>query len=141
MKKFIENLTNIWKIEELKNRIILTLGILLVYRFGAHIVLPGIDSAQLHELANRTSGGGLLDILNAFTGGAFSNASVFALGDYALHLGFYRSAIDGYCYSLSSKATERGREWAKKDKPNHSMAYSLQYVLYKHPYTYTVSID
>ena len=80
MKKFIENLTNIWKIEELKNRIILTLGILLVYRFGAHIVLPGIDSAQLHELANRTSGGGLLDILNAFTGGAFSNASVFALG-------------------------------------------------------------
>ena len=80
MKKFIENLTNIWKIEELKNRIILTLGILLVYRFGAHIVLPGIDSAQLHELSTRTSGGGLLDILNAFTGGAFSNASVFALG-------------------------------------------------------------
>ena len=74
MKKFIENLTNIWKIEELKNRIILTLGILLVYRFGAHIVLPGIDSAQLHELATKTSGGGLLDILNAFTGGAFSNA-------------------------------------------------------------------
>ena len=80
MKKFIENLTNIWKIEELKNRIILTLGVLLEYRFGAHIVLPGIDSAQLHELASRTSGGGLLDILNAFTGGAFSNASIFALG-------------------------------------------------------------
>ena len=80
MKKFIENLTNIWKIEELKNRIILTLGILLVYRFGAHIVLPGIDSAQFHELSTKTSGGGLLDILNAFTGGAFSNASVFALG-------------------------------------------------------------
>ena len=80
MKKFIENLTNIWKIEELKNRIILTLGILLVYRFGAHVVLPGIDSAQLHQLADKTSGGGLLDILNAFTGGAFSNASVFALG-------------------------------------------------------------
>lgn len=78
--KFIENLTNIWKIEELRNRIILTLGILLVYRFGAHIVLPGVDSAQLHELATRTSGGGLLDILNAFTGGAFANASVFALG-------------------------------------------------------------
>lgn len=78
--KFIENLTNIWKIEELRNRIVLTLGILLVYRFGAHIVLPGIDSAQLHELATRTSGGGLLDILNAFTGGAFANASVFALG-------------------------------------------------------------
>ncbi|AMD86066.1 protein translocase subunit secY/sec61 alpha [Capnocytophaga haemolytica] len=80
MKKFIENLTNIWKIDELRNRIILTLGILLVYRFGAHIVLPGIDSEQLHQLAKNTSGGGLLDILNAFTGGAFANVSVFALG-------------------------------------------------------------
>ncbi|GJQ05520.1 protein translocase subunit SecY [Capnocytophaga canimorsus] len=78
--KFIENLTNIWKIDELRNRVILTLGILLVYRFGAHVVLPGIDSAQLHELTQKTSGGGLLDILNAFTGGAFANASVFALG-------------------------------------------------------------
>lgn len=78
--KFIENLTNIWKIDELRNRIILTLGILLVYRFGAHVVLPGIDSGQLHALATRTEGGGLLDILNAFTGGAFANASVFALG-------------------------------------------------------------
>ncbi|MFJ1328648.1 preprotein translocase subunit SecY [Capnocytophaga canimorsus] len=80
MMKFIENLTNIWKIDELRNRVILTLGILLVYRFGAHVVLPGIDSAQLHELTQKTLGGGLLDILNAFTGGAFANASVFALG-------------------------------------------------------------
>lgn len=78
--KFIENLTNIWKIEELRNRVILTLGILLVYRFGAHVALPGIDSAQLHQLVTKTSGGGLLDILNAFTGGAFAKASVFALG-------------------------------------------------------------
>lgn len=80
MKKFIETLTNIWKIEELRNRIILTLGILLVYRFGAHVVLPGIDSEQLTRLTDQTDGGGLLGILNAFTGGAFANASVFALG-------------------------------------------------------------
>jgi len=58
----------------------MTLGLLLVYRFGAHVVLPGIDSVQLAELGNRTDGGGLLGILNAFTGGAFANASVFALG-------------------------------------------------------------
>jgi len=51
-----------------------------VYRFGAHVVLPGIDSVELAELGNRTDGGGLLGILNAFTGGAFANASVFALG-------------------------------------------------------------
>lgn len=78
--KFIETLSNIWKIEELRNRIILTLGILLVYRFGAHVILPGIDAQQLAQLSQRASSGGLLDILNAFTGGAFANASVFALG-------------------------------------------------------------
>ena len=80
MKKFIETIVNIYKIEELRNRIGLTLSILLIYRLGAQIVLPGIDSIQLASLASRTDGGGLLGILNAFTGGAFANASVFALG-------------------------------------------------------------
>ncbi|MDB4015638.1 preprotein translocase subunit SecY [Flavobacteriaceae bacterium] len=80
MKKFIETLVNIYKIEELRNRIGLTLSILLIYRLGAQIVLPGIDSVQLASLASRTDGGGLLGILNAFTGGAFANASIFALG-------------------------------------------------------------
>lgn len=77
--KFITTLKNIWKIEELKNRILVTLGLLLVYRFGAQVVLPGIDASQLGNLASQTDGG-LLGLLNAFTGGAFSNASVFALG-------------------------------------------------------------
>ncbi|WP_029035484.1 preprotein translocase subunit SecY [Salinimicrobium terrae] len=77
--KFINILKNIWKIEELKNRILVTLGLLLVYRFGAQVVLPGIDASQLANLATQTDGG-LLGLLNAFTGGAFSNASVFALG-------------------------------------------------------------
>ena len=80
MKKFIETILNIYNIEELRGRIITTLTLLLVYRLGAQVVLPGIDSVQLAELANRTDGGGLLGILNAFTGGAFANASVFALG-------------------------------------------------------------
>lgn len=77
--KFIETIKNVWKIEELKNRIILTLGLLLVYRFGAQVVLPGIDAAQLSDLQSNTESG-LLGLLNAFTGGAFANASVFALG-------------------------------------------------------------
>ncbi|MCX7547847.1 preprotein translocase subunit SecY [Xanthomarina sp. F1114] len=77
--KFIETLKNVWKIEELRNRIIVTLGLLLVYRFGAQIVLPGIDAAQLENLQSNTESG-LLGLLNAFTGGAFANASVFALG-------------------------------------------------------------
>jgi len=80
MSNFIETLKNIWKIEELRNRIFLTLFFLAIYRLGAQVVLPGIDSVQLAELSNRTQGGGLLGILNAFTGGAFANASVFALG-------------------------------------------------------------
>ncbi|MFS4484046.1 preprotein translocase subunit SecY [Hyunsoonleella sp. 2307UL5-6] len=77
--KFIESIKNVWKIEELRNRIIVTLSLLLVYRFGAQVVLPGIDAAQLGGLAEKTDGG-LLGLLNAFTGGAFANASVFALG-------------------------------------------------------------
>ncbi|WP_417885963.1 preprotein translocase subunit SecY [Zunongwangia sp.] len=77
--KFINTLKNIWKIEELKNRILVTLGLLLVYRFGTQIVLPGIDAEQLANLSQQTDSG-LLGLLNAFTGGAFSNASIFALG-------------------------------------------------------------
>ncbi len=79
MKKFFEIISNIWKIEELRNRILLTLGLLVVYRFGAQVVLPGIDTSQLAELSSNTEQG-ILGILNAFTGGAFANASVFALG-------------------------------------------------------------
>ncbi|MBJ6366882.1 preprotein translocase subunit SecY [Snuella sedimenti] len=77
--KFIESLKNVWKIEELRNRIIVTLSLLLVYRFGAQVVLPGIDASQLEALGDNTEQG-ILGLLNAFTGGAFANASVFALG-------------------------------------------------------------
>ena len=80
MGKFIQTLINIYKIEELRIRIGVTLSILLVYRVGAQITLPGIDALQLAELGDRTGGGGLLGVLNMFTGGAFANASVFALG-------------------------------------------------------------
>lgn len=79
MKKFFESLSNVWKIEELKNRILVTLGLLLVYRFGAHVTLPGIDATQLSGLTGQTEKG-IGSILDMFTGGAFSKASVFALG-------------------------------------------------------------
>ncbi|MEO9892230.1 preprotein translocase subunit SecY [Aurantibacter sp.] len=81
MKKFFETISNMWKIEELRNRILMTLGLLLVYRFGCQIVLPGIDSSQLGGLVDGTgTDQGIFGLLNAFTGGAFANASVFALG-------------------------------------------------------------
>ncbi|MCA0348264.1 MAG: preprotein translocase subunit SecY [Flavobacterium sp.] len=79
MKKFFESLRNVWKIEELKNRILITLGLLIVYRFGAHVTLPGIDATHLSNLAGQTEKG-IGSILDMFTGGAFSKASVFALG-------------------------------------------------------------
>lgn len=80
MKDFIERLKNIFKIEDLRQRIFYTLGILLVYRLGSYIVLPGIDPKGLQEATQSAGSGGLLDILNMFTGGAFNRASIFALG-------------------------------------------------------------
>ncbi len=80
MKKFISSIQNIWKIEELRNKIIFTLGLMVVYRFATVITLPGIDSQQLSAVADKTSGGGLLGVLNMFTGGAFAKASIMALG-------------------------------------------------------------
>jgi preprotein translocase subunit SecY len=79
MKKFIDSFLNIWKIEELKNRILWTLGLLLIYRFGSHVTLPGIDATQLASLEGQTKEG-IGSILDMFTGGSFSKASVFALG-------------------------------------------------------------
>lgn len=79
MKNFINTLKDIWKIEELRNKILLTLGLMAVYRFMAQIPLPGIDPTQLAALENQTSDG-LLGLLNSFTGGAFSRASIMALG-------------------------------------------------------------
>ena len=78
--KFIDTIKNIWKIDELKSRILLTLTLLLVYRFGAQVVLPGIDASELGGLRGSVGDNNLLSLLSAFTGGAFSNASVFALG-------------------------------------------------------------
>lgn len=81
MKKLITTLKNIWNIEELRQKIVFTLLLVFVYRFGSHIILPGIDVQALNEgLKNKTSGGGLLDLFDMFAGGAFSQASIFALG-------------------------------------------------------------
>ncbi|PIE86147.1 MAG: preprotein translocase subunit SecY [Bacteroidia bacterium] len=79
MKGFIDTLRNIWKIEDLKNRILTTLGLVLIYRLGSHIVLPGVDPTLLEGLKSQTESG-IMGILDMFSGGAFSNASIFALG-------------------------------------------------------------
>ncbi len=79
MRKFIETIKNIFKIEELRKRIVYTLLLILVYRFGCFVVLPGIDATMLARLQSSTQEG-LVGLLNMFSGGAFGNASIFALG-------------------------------------------------------------
>ncbi|WP_457617639.1 preprotein translocase subunit SecY [Lutibacter sp.] len=81
MKKIIQTIRDIWSIEELRNKILLTLGFMAIYRFAAQVPLPGIDiSVAQAALKNQTSGGGILGLLDMFTGGAFAKASVVALG-------------------------------------------------------------
>ena len=79
MKKFIKTLKNIWSIEELRNKLLLTLALIFVFRIGSFIVLPGIDPNKLANL-QATASGGMLGLLNSFVGGAFAKASIFALG-------------------------------------------------------------
>jgi preprotein translocase subunit SecY len=79
MRNLVETVKKIWKIEDLRQRILITILFIAIYRFGSFVVLPGIDANQLEALRQQTSEG-LMALLNAFSGGAFSNASVFALG-------------------------------------------------------------
>jgi len=79
MKKLIETFKNIWAIQELRDKITLTAGLILVYRLGSNVVLPGIDPSSLDQLQNQASEG-LVGLINAFSGGAFANASILALG-------------------------------------------------------------
>ena len=79
MKKFIEYLRNCWKVEDLRQRLLITLLFVAIYRFGSFVVLPGINPGMLEKLQSQTAGG-LMSLLDMFSGGAFSNASIFALG-------------------------------------------------------------
>ena len=79
MKKAIETLKNIWSIEDLRKRILITILFVAIYRFGSNVVLPGIDPGMLKIMHEQTSSG-LLALFDMFSGGAFSNASIFALG-------------------------------------------------------------
>ena len=75
MRKFLQTIKNIWSMEDLRSRIITTLSLLLVYRLGSFVVLPGVNTTAL-ELANAgKAGGGIMDLINIFAGGAFSRAS------------------------------------------------------------------
>ncbi|MGM9859259.1 MAG: preprotein translocase subunit SecY [Muribaculaceae bacterium] len=78
--RFVDTLKNIWTIEELRKRILVTLLLVLVYRLGCYVVLPGISPSDIDALASFTNKSGLMQLLDMFSGGAFSQASIFALG-------------------------------------------------------------
>ncbi len=80
MKRLIETIKNIFKIEELRDRLVYTFGLLLVYRLGSFVVIPGVNPQALANLQSTVEGNGLLGLLDIFSGGAFQNASIFALG-------------------------------------------------------------
>ena len=78
--RFVQKLKNIWTIEELRKRLLITLFLVLIYRLGCYVVLPGISTEAISDLANFTNKSGLMQLLDMFSGGAFSQASIFALG-------------------------------------------------------------
>ncbi|MDY3857716.1 MAG: preprotein translocase subunit SecY, partial [Muribaculaceae bacterium] len=78
--KFIQTLKNIWTIQELRQRLTITILLVLVYRLGCYVVLPGINPNDLDALTAFTNKSGLMQLLDMFSGGAFSQASIFALG-------------------------------------------------------------
>jgi preprotein translocase subunit SecY len=80
MKKFIENIKNIWKVEELRKRILLTLGLILIYRIGSFIILPGVNYTALQQAQEAGDANMLETLLSLFSGGGFTNASIMALG-------------------------------------------------------------
>jgi preprotein translocase subunit SecY len=80
MKRFIDTIKNIWSIEELRQRILFTLGFIMIYRLGSFVVLPGVDTAVLEQMTNTNDQRGLVGLINMFAGGAFLRASIFGLG-------------------------------------------------------------
>src|SRR6478752_4633316 len=80
MKRFIDTLRNIWTIEELRQRILVTLGLVLIYRLGSYVVLPGVNVDALEAASKSGQTGGIVGLINMFPGGAFLRASIFGLG-------------------------------------------------------------
>ena len=108
MKKLIETLKNIWKIDELRKRIIFTLIMLAVYRFGAYVVLPGVVPEAL-KAAGAENANNILGLINIFTGGAFLQAAVFALGIMPYITASIIIQLLGFCCTIFPAPPATGR--------------------------------
>ncbi|MFR7708328.1 MAG: preprotein translocase subunit SecY [Alistipes inops] len=122
MKKLIQTFQNIFKIEELKKRILYTLGLLLIYRFGSFVVIPGINPNALSSLADQVSGTGLLGLLDIFSGGAFANASIFALGVMPYISASIIMQLVGMVIPYFQRMQREG-EWTPQNEPVDKVPY------------------
>ncbi|MDR1332032.1 MAG: preprotein translocase subunit SecY [Tannerella sp.] len=134
----VDTIRNIWKIEDLRKRILTTLLLVLIYRLGTVIVLPGIDPAALTALSAQTSGG-LMALLDMFSGGAFSNASIFALGIMpyiSASIVMQLAAIIIPSFQKLQREGESGRR-----KINQWTRYLTVIVLFLQGWAYLINLD
>ena len=117
MGRFFKKLRDIWSHEELRKRLGITLGFILIYRIGSFIVIPGVDSDTLQEQMSALGGGGLGDILSLFTGGAFSRASIFALGIMPYISASIIMQLMGLAVPSIQKMQSEERERTEEDQP------------------------
>ena len=114
--RLIETLKNIWKVEELRQRILTTLFFVLIYRLGSYIVIPGIDPNQLSALHKQTSEG-LMALLDMFSGGAFSNASIFAMGIMPYISASIVMQLAAIAVPSIQKLQQEGESGRRQDRP------------------------
>ncbi len=122
MKKLLSTFKNIWSIEELRNRILATLLIIVIFRVGSYVSLPGVDPSKLQDL---TSGNGLLGLLDTLVGGAFSKASIMALGIMPYISASIAIQLLGLALPYFSKLQKEGDSGRKKIN-NFTLRYSVE---------------
>ncbi|OFY64687.1 MAG: preprotein translocase subunit SecY [Bacteroidetes bacterium RBG_13_43_22] len=136
--RLINTLKNIWKIEDLRARLLYTLGIILLYRLGKYISLPGIDPSQLANLQSQTSSG-IMGLLDMFSGGAFSQASVFALGIMPYISASIVVQLLGIVFPYFQKLQKEGESGRRK--MNQYTRYLTVAILILQAPTYLVNLD
>jgi preprotein translocase subunit SecY len=119
MKRFIQSIKNIWKVEDLRNRILLTLGLILVYRVGSFVVLPGVNYDALVQ-SSSDQNNTLENLLSLFSGGGFTNASIMALGIMPYISASIIMQLLGMAVPAVQKNAKRGRIWKETNQQLHA---------------------
>jgi hypothetical protein len=122
MEKFLAAVKNMFNVPDLRRRIFFTLGLLAVYRLGAHVGAPGINKARLDQVWSEVAGT-LLGVLDLFSGGNFRTISIFALGVTPLHHRLNYSAADDRCVTAVEKVAGRGGDGPAENQPVDSISH------------------